>query len=83
MKGMSEQETIEGWSPPTNEECEEILRSVRSVAIVGVSTNPGRPSNEVAQYLCENATNYEIYFVNRLQQRSLGNLASRRCPICR
>ena len=69
---MSEQETIERWSPPTNEECEEILRSVRSVAIVGVSTNPGRPSNEVAQYLCENATNYEIYFVNPTTTEVLG-----------
>jgi len=72
MKVMSEQETIEGWSPPTKEECEEILRSVRSVAIVGVSTNPGRPSNEVAQYLCENATNYEIYFVNPTTTEVLG-----------
>lgn len=69
---MSEHEAIEGWSPPTDEECKEILRSVTSVAIVGVSANPTRPSNEVAKYLCEASTGYEIYFVNPTTTEVLG-----------
>ena len=66
---MSVPEAIEGWSPPTDEECREILRSVTSVAIVGVSANPARPSNEVAKYLCEASTGYEIYFVKDLLEK--------------
>ena len=40
-----------------------ILRETRSVAIVGISSDPLRPSYGVWQYL-RSATDYELYLVN-------------------
>ena len=42
---------------------ERILRETRSVAIVGVSDDPLRPSYGVWQYL-KSASDYELYLVN-------------------
>jgi len=42
---------------------EQILRETRTVAIVGVSHDPLRPSYGVWQYL-KSATDYELYLVN-------------------
>ncbi|MCT7658914.1 CoA-binding protein [Mycobacterium deserti] len=42
---------------------ERILRDTRSVAIVGISADPMRPSHGVWQYL-RRATDYELYLVN-------------------
>lgn len=42
---------------------ERILRQTRSVAIVGVSDDPMRPSHGVWQYL-KAASDYELYLVN-------------------
>jgi predicted CoA-binding protein len=42
---------------------ERILRDTRTVAIVGVSANPLRPSHEVLAYL-RSASDYELYLVN-------------------
>ena len=42
---------------------ERILRETRTVAIVGVSDNPLRPSYGVWQYL-KSASDYELYLVN-------------------
>jgi predicted CoA-binding protein len=42
---------------------ERILRDTRTVAIVGVSDNPMRPSYGVWQYL-RSASDYELYLVN-------------------
>ena len=42
---------------------ERILRETRSVAIVGVSADPMRPSHGVWRYL-KSATDYELYLVN-------------------
>lgn len=42
---------------------EGILRKTRSIAIVGVSADPMRPSHGVWQYL-KSATDYELYLVN-------------------
>jgi uncharacterized protein len=42
---------------------EKILRDTRTVAIVGVSHDPLRPSYGVWQYL-RSATDYELYLVN-------------------
>jgi predicted CoA-binding protein len=44
-------------------EIEQILRDTRTVAIIGVSPDPLRPSHEVWQYL-ESASDYELYLVN-------------------
>jgi predicted CoA-binding protein len=41
----------------------EILRSATTIAIVGVSDKPDRPSYGVAKYLLDD-TDYELYFVN-------------------
>ncbi|MFG1934177.1 CoA-binding protein [Mycobacterium sp. NPDC048908] len=42
---------------------EQILRDTRTVAIVGVSDNPRRPSHEVWSYL-KSASDYQLYLVN-------------------
>jgi uncharacterized protein len=42
---------------------ERILRDTRTVAIVGISPNPLRPSHEVWRYLAT-SSNYELYLVN-------------------
>ena len=42
---------------------EQILRTTRTVAIVGASDNPLRPSYGVSQYL-KSASHYELYLVN-------------------
>ena len=42
---------------------ERILRETRTVAIVGVSANPLRPSSGVWQYL-KSASDYELFLVN-------------------
>lgn len=44
-------------------ELEQILRQTRTVAVVGVSDNPMRPSYGVYRYLRTN-TDYELYPVN-------------------
>jgi len=42
---------IDGWSPPSAAERRRLLAGIRTVAMVGVSANPARPSNFVATYL--------------------------------
>ncbi|BBY63695.1 CoA-binding protein [Mycolicibacterium helvum] len=44
-------------------ELEQILRETRTVAVVGASDNPARPSNEVYQYLAK-FSHFELYPVN-------------------
>jgi predicted CoA-binding protein len=48
---------------PDSAELQQILRDTRTVAVVGASDKPGRPSNEVYQYLAE-FSHYELYPVN-------------------
>jgi predicted CoA-binding protein len=52
-------------------EISKLLRESKSVAIVGISDKPDRPSYGVAQYLLENS-HYEIFFVNPLLDEVLG-----------
>ena len=53
------------WRPPTAMERLEILRSTKSVAIVGMSDNPSRASYFVATYLLSSSCRFEtIWFVN-------------------
>ena len=52
-------------------EIPELLRESKSVAIVGISDKPDRPSYGVAQYLLENS-DFEIFFVNPLLDEVLG-----------
>jgi uncharacterized protein len=51
------------WAEPDDAALRDILRATRTVAIVGVSPNPMRPSNEVYRYLATR-TGYELYAVN-------------------
>jgi uncharacterized protein len=51
------------WTEPDAAVLRSILRDTKSVAIVGVSPNPSRPSNGVYDYLAW-ATDYELYLVN-------------------
>jgi len=55
----------------TDDELRVLLRGVGSVAIVGVSANPARPSHEVAAYL-QRATRWQLWFVNPTVDEVLG-----------
>jgi predicted CoA-binding protein len=57
-------EPIPGWSEPTATRRLDLLKRTGSIAMVGVSANPARPSNFVATYLLSSSTDFEIYFVN-------------------
>ena len=48
----------------TQEELRELLRTARVIAVVGLSANPDRPSNQVAWYLHHQG--YQLYGVNPL-----------------
>jgi predicted CoA-binding protein len=47
----------------TAQERTELLKTAKTVAIVGISDKPDRPSFGVAKYLHE-SSEYELYFVN-------------------
>ena len=51
------------WVEPTNDHLKEVLIQAKTVAIVGISANPSRASNEIARYLLDNSK-YEVFFVN-------------------
>jgi uncharacterized protein len=52
---------------------EEILRSCRTIAVVGLSSNPARPSNRVAAYM--QAQGYHVVPVNPNETTVLGEPA--------
>ncbi|RNI21677.1 CoA-binding protein [Flexivirga caeni] len=52
-----------GWTPPTTDELRDLLQTSRTIAVVGVSGNPARPSHGVAAYLVER-TGYDVWLVN-------------------
>lgn len=51
------------WRPPTTDDILDVLRTARSVAVVGVSDKAARPSHGVARYLIEH-TDYDVWLVN-------------------
>jgi len=51
----------------------ELLRSAKTIAVVGLSSNPLRPSHEVASYL--QSTGYKIIPVNPNESEVLGQKA--------
>ena len=54
-----------GWSPPSARERWEIIRSTRTVAMVGASDNRSRPSFFVATYLLSSSVDFEaVWFIN-------------------
>ena len=62
------------WVGPSAKERLRILRSARSVAIVGASTNPARASSFVGTYL-QQSSDYRLYFVNPNATEILGQPA--------
>lgn len=54
-----------------DEQLRELLARIESVAIVGVSPDPSRPSHSVAVYLLA-ATDWNLWFVNPRVERVLG-----------
>jgi hypothetical protein len=59
------------WAAPTARERLGLLRRARSVAMVGASANPARPSYFVATYLLA-STDFDVYFVNPAADEILG-----------
>jgi predicted CoA-binding protein len=51
------------WTGPDDDALRDLLRKTHTVAVVGVSPDPLRPSNEVYRYL-STATGYQLYPVN-------------------
>ncbi|KQO02909.1 CoA-binding protein [Arthrobacter sp. Leaf234] len=62
------------WEGPSAPERLALLRSARSVAIVGASDKPSRASYFVATYL-QSSSPYRLYFVNPVAGRILGQPA--------
>ncbi|OAT69990.1 CoA-binding protein [Mycobacteroides immunogenum] len=51
------------WTAPDDATIAQILRETNTIAIVGVSANPDRPSHGVYRYLAEHSP-YRIFLVN-------------------
>ncbi len=60
------------WEGPSALERRRILGATRTVAVVGASNNPARPSYFVATYLLS-ATKFTVYFVNPRLTELLGH----------
>lgn len=48
----------------------ELIRDAKTIAVVGVSSRPDRPSNEVAKYLIDHG--FEVYLVNPTETEIFG-----------
>jgi len=59
------------WQNPSAVRRQQILRTTRTVAMVGASANPARASNFVATYLLA-STGFDVYFVNPNATEILG-----------
>ncbi len=62
----------EPWHPPSARERLAILRRTKTVAMVGASSNPARPSHFVATYLLSSSTDFVVWFVNPRETSILG-----------
>ena len=57
-------------APPSADPITEILKTYKTIAVVGLSSNPARPSNGVAEYL--QSVGYRIIPVNPNEREVLG-----------
>jgi len=65
-------EPVDGWTEPSAAERLDLIQRTETVAMVGVSANPARPSNFVATYLLSSSTDFDVYFVNPVVEEILG-----------
>ena len=59
------------WIAPSQDQVKELVNSVKTIAIVGVSNKPDRASYSVAKHLIDSG-DFEIYLVNPLYDEVLG-----------
>ncbi len=59
-----------GWKNPPSEDIKNLLQSYKTIAVVGLSSKPNRPSNSVAEYL--QSKGYKIIPVNPKETEILG-----------
>jgi uncharacterized protein len=57
-------------SPPSSDPILDLLRRTKTIAVVGLSSNPARPSHEVSSYL--QSVGYRIIPVNPNEREVLG-----------
>jgi predicted CoA-binding protein len=60
------------WEPPSAGERRRILRSARTIAVVGASSNPARASNFVLTYLQSSSADYEVWPISPREDEILG-----------
>jgi predicted CoA-binding protein len=60
------------WEPPSAAQRRRILRTARTIAVVGASSNPARASNFVLTYLLSSSANYEVWPVSPREDEILG-----------
>ena len=66
-------ERADVWTPPSAKERWAIIRGTKSVAMVGASPNPARPSYFVATYLLSSSCSFEhLWFVHPTADEILG-----------
>ena len=68
---MSTDASTRSWQPPSAPERLNLLRTTKSIAIVGASDKPSRASYFVATYLLSSSS-YRVYFVNPVVKEILG-----------
>jgi len=61
------------WENPSNERLKEVLETAETIAVVGLSDNPERPSFQIAKAMQENG--YKIIPVNPVVDHVLGEKA--------
>ncbi|WP_419841532.1 CoA-binding protein [Candidatus Poriferisodalis sp.] len=69
---------VDGWAEPSAAQRQALLGRTESVAMVGVSANPARPSHFVATYLLSSSTDFDVYLVNPAADEILGRPCYRR-----
>jgi predicted CoA-binding protein len=63
---------VTDWIPPGAAARRAILRRARTIAVVGASSNPARPSNFVLTYLTSSSADYEVWPVTPREDEVLG-----------
>ena len=61
----------EGWCVLMDHSIE-LMRDAKTIAVVGVSANPTRPSNDIARYLID--AGYTVYLVNPTETEIFGRM---------